>query len=351
MKYPKVRGEPVLYSIATNCNTPSTAIRFAFCSDWTVVRVAWVGMQQAEFETDEMLQLLTEALRRGPGSPEWHQALEKLRDSGAKEADDYRLLMTVRERLESGQSYREVRAGPQFTRELMQKIDDEPDANASAKPRTVLIVSLVCIGLLIGSIAVLVKLMSNGQPPLDPPLQLAGQLFVTPVRTWTFDKEIPEGITLGGDLKIEAADGLRLARTNKTGVATIFSQTPIELRQGVCVEAQIQFVPGAGSQAGIMLSGYANPPAEKSLGITLMDSGFAIVNAAKLEPIKRNLQAGLYTVRVKLDQSHAIIEIDGQIIWQGTHQLSDPAGVTLSLAKLGNDPARSRVTSLRILQP
>jgi hypothetical protein len=182
-------------------------------------------MQGTEFETDQMLKLLTEALRRGPGSPEWHDAVERLRTSGAKEADDFRLLMTVRERLEAGQSYREVRAGPGFTRELMQRIDEEPD-RASGKQRTILIVSLVCIGLLIGSVAILVTMMSNGQPRDVATDQLSQQLFVTPVKTWNFDGELPADLAVTGDLKLDAKNGLHAARrrTGRTGTSAVLGR-------------------------------------------------------------------------------------------------------------------------------
>ena len=80
-------------------------------------------MDTAAFDTDPMLRLLSDALRRGPGSPEWHRAVIDLRDLAPREADEYRLLIAARERLESGRAYREVRAGPAFTRDLFGRLD------------------------------------------------------------------------------------------------------------------------------------------------------------------------------------------------------------------------------------
>src|SRR5688572_24569512 len=76
-------------------------------------------------ESDPFLVLLTDALRAGPGSPEWHQAVTKLRGAGVAGADEYTLLCTAREHLASGRDFRAVRAGPDFTRRLLTQLEDE----------------------------------------------------------------------------------------------------------------------------------------------------------------------------------------------------------------------------------
>src|SRR2546423_13445125 len=78
-------------------------------------------------ENDEFLKLLAEALRSGPGSPEWHEAVQKLRAGGAgrADADEYRLILQAREDLESGKGYRAVRAGPGFTKKVMEQVERE----------------------------------------------------------------------------------------------------------------------------------------------------------------------------------------------------------------------------------
>src|SRR4051812_48367275 len=62
-------------------------------------------------ETNPLFPLLTDALRAGPGSPEWHQAVAKLRAEGLADSDEYKLLVTVREHLASGRDYKSIRAG------------------------------------------------------------------------------------------------------------------------------------------------------------------------------------------------------------------------------------------------
>ncbi len=313
------------------------------------------AMDATEFETDDMLKLLTEALRRGPGSPEWHHAVEQLRSSGAKEADDFRLLMTVRERLESGQSYREVRAGPIFTRELFDKIESDDEnarGTAASKSRTTLAVTLVCIVLLLGSAAVLLKMMSNVAPRDITLEQLSQRLFVTPVKSWSFVRTIPEGLTSGGDLKLEATDGVRLARTQQTGYASLFATELLNLDDSICIEAQFQYRPGpGGGQVAMTIADVSNPSGAPGLGVSLQDEGFSMQNGPNVEKIQRNLQAGLYTVRIKLDAAAATIEVDGQTIWQGRHAVRSPAGLTIGMAKRGKDNVDSKLVSLRILKP
>src|SRR6476620_9561082 len=73
---------------------------------------------------DPFLTLLTDALRAGPGSPEWHQAVSQLKVSG-ENVDEYKLLIEAREALESGRDYRSVRAGAGFTRKLLTELENK----------------------------------------------------------------------------------------------------------------------------------------------------------------------------------------------------------------------------------
>jgi len=59
-----------------------------------------------DFESDLQLVALTDALRAGPGSPEWRDAVARIRAQGGDQADEYLLLCTAREHLASGKSYR-----------------------------------------------------------------------------------------------------------------------------------------------------------------------------------------------------------------------------------------------------
>ena len=78
--------------------------------------------QAIDTEPDAFLNLLTDALRAGPASRAWAEALEQLRSRGdgigKAQTDEYKLLLDAREALASGKDYREVRAGTGFTRRL-----------------------------------------------------------------------------------------------------------------------------------------------------------------------------------------------------------------------------------------
>src|SRR3954468_22936627 len=101
----------------------------------------------AAIESDPFFELLTDALRAGPGSPQWHQAVQKLRHdntlgtalgTAAADADEYRLLCDAREHLESGREYRSVRPGAGFTRRLFTELQDESVPGGAAPTATVI---------------------------------------------------------------------------------------------------------------------------------------------------------------------------------------------------------------------
>lgn len=306
-------------------------------------------MQATEFETDQMLKLLTEALRRGPASPQWHEALEQLRHSGAQDADDYRLLMTVRQRLESGQTYRQVRAGPGFTRDLFQKIAAVSES-ANNRGRTAVCIALICAAVLIGSIAIILQMMTNGQTPSVESSKLAQTLFVSSVRQWDFNSEMPEEVLISGALKLQVQDGLRAARQDATADATVTSPESLDLSTAVCVEAQVQFQPNQDVRIEIGVAPENTLAAAGGVSILLQDKGF-VVTQGQTFTIDRSLQSASYTVRIKLDASHAMIDVNGQPVWSGTHTVESPVNAFIRLYKDGKRVGDSRVKSLRILRP
>src|SRR5581483_10043848 len=111
--------------------------------------------ESVDIDADPFLKLLTEALRAGPGSPEWHQAVSRLRAGGERNADEYQLLITAREHLESGRSYREVRAGPEFTRKVLAGIDAESQDGGRAGMPAANIVAIIGAGVVLAVLAVI----------------------------------------------------------------------------------------------------------------------------------------------------------------------------------------------------
>src|SRR5205814_1078113 len=105
-------------------------------------------MPETQFDSDQFLKLLTEALRAGPGSPQWHEAVNQLKSSGLADADEYRMLINAREHLESGRDYRSIRAGPDFTRKVMAAIDEESAAQAPSPPSAGVIALVATAGII-----------------------------------------------------------------------------------------------------------------------------------------------------------------------------------------------------------
>src|SRR5256885_17183726 len=101
-----------------------------------------------DFQSDQFMTLLTDALRSGPGSPEWHQAVRQVRAAnaeGAAAADEYAMLYAARERLEAGKEYRSVRPGPGFTRKVMESVDEEGRTGPGGLP-TANVIALLAAG-------------------------------------------------------------------------------------------------------------------------------------------------------------------------------------------------------------
>src|SRR4051794_25434770 len=110
---------------------------------------------ETQFDSDQFLKLLTEALRAGPGSPQWHEAVNQLKSTTLAEADEYRMLVNAREHLESGRDYRSIRAGAGFTKKVMAAIDQESAAaTQSSAPPSATMIALLAAGLILAVIIV-----------------------------------------------------------------------------------------------------------------------------------------------------------------------------------------------------
>src|SRR5665213_1112555 len=121
-------------------------------------------MPPANMEANPLFGLLTDALRAGPGSPQWRDAIAALREQGVEGADEYNLLLEVRENLESGKDYREVRAGTGFTRKLLSEIEKEQPAGKRSGLPTATWIAILCGFLIAVGVGFLIHgLMSNTQ--------------------------------------------------------------------------------------------------------------------------------------------------------------------------------------------
>src|SRR4051812_15157167 len=145
-------------------------------------------MTETQFDSDQFLKLLTEALRAGPGSPQWHEAVNQLKNSNVADADEYRMLVNAREHLESGRDYRSIRAGPGFTKKVMAAIDEESAAaRQSSAPPSATTIAILAAGLILAVIIVVGVIWYRGSPPPQPTaMELAQTVFAQTIITSDF---------------------------------------------------------------------------------------------------------------------------------------------------------------------
>lgn len=302
-------------------------------------------MNPAAFETDPMLRLLTDALRRGPGSPEWHDAVNQLRDTAGAEADELKLLVAARERLESGREYREVRAGPAFTRELFGAIKDGQPGPNRVSPK--LFVRLLVMLLIAGVVGVIV--MSLAHPGPASSQQLSGRLFVTAVHDWNF-ATMPDDLRPLGALPLDTrSGGLRpgAGDDNEAATGLLVGPEPIDLARGTCVEMRLDYKPGP-TVAALSLLAAADASDAAALSISCDAGGVQIFSPSPSAP--RTLTAGSHLLRLKVVGGDAVAEVDGQQIWAGKNTLGDRAFVAVRLTRTGKT-GDITVRALRVLAP
>jgi len=143
--------------------------------------------ETAEFETDEFLKLLTDALRAGPGSPEWREAVSRLRRINPSEADEYRLLIAAREHLESGREYRSIRPGPGFTRKVMESIQREASRAGMPAGNVLIILGATAV---VAAIAVIALVLIRGSAQQGT----VADLLATEFRTTLVSADFAGGI-------------------------------------------------------------------------------------------------------------------------------------------------------------
>jgi hypothetical protein len=292
------------------------------------------------FDTDEFLQLLTDALRAGPGSPSWHQAITRLREGGVRAvagADDYKLLLAARETLEQGKQYRSVRAGPAFTRELMARLDaDGAGPKHDGPPRTTMWVAVVSLALLLGGAAAVAWMLSREAPPTTPGVeQLAAIYLGRTIAEAPLDAAPPLPWAQAGELKLDfGRQGARPAtgdtRGGPLGAAIVLDQS-IPADQPVAIEAKLRLRRnGADVVAQLFVTdtpaefSQANATTPHELVLAIRDGTPELIRPdGSIQPLGARVADGkpFHTLRVRLSQTHAIVEIDNQRLWAGEHGL------------------------------
>jgi hypothetical protein len=292
-------------------------------------------MAQTDLENDPFLVLLTDALRAGPGSPQWHEAVAKLKTS-TEPVDEYRLLIDARQSLESGKEYRSVRAGPGFTRKVLEGVEHEQPATRRAFPITGTII-LSAVVVILGVVGIIVyELYPRG--PVAPSHtgvdELSSTYFPTTVLSSSFDTSIPIDWRQIGSLPVEASKGLRAGEAVVPpdgyigGGIVIANPMPADQPFAMQVTLQVKSV----ADDLIPQVFVSNSPdfsqdratAAQELVWQLKGNEQKVVVAGRIEgQAALPAHAQTLTIRIVLNRDLAIVETDDHRLWAGPHSLGD----------------------------
>jgi hypothetical protein len=318
-------------------------------------------MTDLDFESSQ-LQLVTDALRAGPGSPEWRAALESIEHGGG---DEYKSLYTARERLASGRQYREVRAGAGFTRKVFEQLDREEAGERRALPSATMI-AIVSAVALIGIISAIVTLTGPRKAPPAP--QLSQTYFLNTLSQSDFETELGMEWAPFGPLGLQARDGLRPVLNNLSADfhgGGVFYDKMLSGDAVFAIEATI-LMPRTSAHLGVEVfisddPNFTGPAATSEHELAFLARGAeasVILPGGRVEgaPIKLTGSRTPMNVRLTISGSDASVEMNSKKLWSGRHNL-DPtkhrlAGVRfLARSGAGDIAASPVVQSVRVLTP
>ena len=299
-------------------------------------------MPELDFESDQFLALLTDALRAGPGSPEWHDAIGRLSSANSGEprfrqtthADEYQLLIRARQDLESGKEYRSVRAGPGFTQRLMRSIEERPGQRQT--PQIATWIGILSGAVVIGAVALIIVLISRGGGPLPAVDALANTYFVNTLLSAEFDGPL---LTADwreiGTLRVETWHGLRPnideASEDQLGGGILWSQA-LKTDQPVEIEATIKLQrPSKDLIAQVFITDDPqNFSEDKGISPRELIWLFQAAQQKVLLPGGKveaqtsvSRDRGSLNLRILLDRDVAIVEEQSKRLWAGAHGLAN----------------------------
>jgi hypothetical protein len=324
--------------------------------------------QVSQFEADPFLKLLTDALRAGPGSPQWHEAVRQLREVNPSEADEYRLIITAREHLESGRDYRSIRAGQGFTRKVMDAIEQESGRRGRLPLANVIAgIAALCV---VSVIVVLCVVLYRGGAPAGTVDELAGMYFGKPAIASEFiDSTPPEWQQFGlAPVKPLAGRGLRgghfAENEREYRGGGVHAASPLPVEQAFALEATIRtgkatsqvdlqvFVAESPNFAGAKATG------DREFVVELLDGQVSIfkpVTSLAAGPARVDSAGGTLRLLIKIDRTFTVVECDGRQIYAGPHGLGTGAQRWPGVRFLTRGPEKGledvSVQSLRVLKP
>ena len=321
--------------------------------------------QALNIDSEQFQQMLGEALRAGPVSPLWRQAVDALKAAG-ESGEELALLCKARERLEGGRAYRSIRAGNGFTRKLMARLDETDQMTGRGMSSAGFITAMAVLVILgvVGGLAWM--LFAPGQDN-EGKVDLRSVYFVTTAMSENFDQEIADGWQSVGGIPLVAQKGLRmqLPQPFTQEIARGGLLCPLELspRVPVTIETTIE---AAGNKSRVFAEVFVTdtPTFSSDRGVSPRELTWQIDGARSRValPDGRGFATGSVkltvgrpvTVRILLARDKCIIEQDGVAIWSGEHQLSQDRprrfGVRL-LARRNANSADVAIRSIRLMKP
>lgn len=321
--------------------------------------------QALNIDTEQFQQMLAEALRAGPVSPLWRQAVDTLKAAG-ESGEELALLCKARERLEGGRAYRSIRAGNGFTRKLMARLDETDQMTGRGVSSASFITAMAVLVILsvVGGLAWM--LFSPGQDN-EGKVDLRSVYFVTTALSEDFDQKIAAGWQGVGSIPLMAQKGLRmqLPQPFTQQIAGGGLLCPLELspRVPVTIETTIE---AAENKSRVFAEVFVTdtPTFSSDRGVSSRELMWQIDGARwrVALPDGRGVASARVTltaekpltVRILLSRDKCIIEQDGVAVWSGEHQLSQDRPRRFGVRLLARNNAKSAdvvIRSIRLMKP
>jgi hypothetical protein len=308
-------------------------------------------------ETDPFSQLLAEALRAGPGSAAWQEAVAQI-GANSSSSDEHHLLLEARELLASGKTFREIRAGVGFTRKLMEGLDREKEEKKKGIP-TPTIIAMIALAAILGAVAWIGLHLFSSDSRNSSGSDLAAMYFPTELANATFAGSVPAGWRTIGKLPLDFANGLKPAAGSSTTGAAVTLASSISADEPFAFEVDLRLTnPKASAVAQIFIStsgDFSDDRATSSHELlwSLRGKSQQVVLDGRVLPESESAVDGnTVRVRIVMNRDQAIVESNGHRLWSGSHKL-DPnprwPGVRF-IRSSGNGDAGITVQSVKVLK-
>jgi hypothetical protein len=330
-------------------------------------------MAALDFESDAFLTLLAEALRAGPGSPAWHEALERIRTRGpGVEQDEYSLLLAAREHLESGREYRQVRPGPAFGHKVLTAIEEQAARPAGRRlPVASLIAGLSAIAIVAMVIGIGYAILRGGLRA--KPVQDLERTYFTeevvqveldhpPDRAWRIFGSLP--LVFAQDHPRGMRPGPLPGAADYRGGGIVWTQ-PVAAAEPVEMEVAFRLPHGEANSdiiAQLFISDELDLGGERAttpheLVVLLRGRGTSVIlpsgrvagQLSRLPDEQREL-----VVRIMINRTEAIVAAGEQRPFSGAHELDPARPWHLGVRLLSRDPQASQspaIYSIRVRTP